>query len=189
MQQFGNRHRISAPPASTSTSATATATTYEPLDQVPPAQAAVAIDRRPGRPACPPCPSASGRRRSRCRCPRNRPEPARSASGGHVTCTYRFQRDERKTILRGRGPRRHPTVSGRRPWMHTGSTVSASDPKPVGPARDSRERSRLACRTPTCRDFTCGRWAHHLRSFQHLQRIASTTESPLLLLMFHEWPM
>src|SRR5690606_34599425 len=54
--------------------------------------AAVAVDRREDRPACPPCSSAAGRDGSWRRCSRGRLEQAHCATCTRLTCTYLLHR-------------------------------------------------------------------------------------------------
>ncbi len=56
--------------------------------------------------------------------------------------------EEGRFHTRGRGPRRHPTASGDRPWPHTESAVATPNPKTLRRGgRGPHERLRLVVRT------------------------------------------
>lgn len=69
---------------------------------------------------------------------------------GSTRCPHRpdqpehIRPNERTARIRGRRPRRHPAVSGDRPWLHIGSTVSTPNPNTLRLPYRTQERLRLA---------------------------------------------
>lgn len=89
----------------------------------------------------PRCPSTLGEGPHRSAGPTRRP--------AHTGLTSRNVSDRTKgrCRVRGRGPRRHPTVSGDRPRPHTESTVATLNPKMLRPARAPHEKLRLGVKS------------------------------------------